>query len=85
MGFIGTPVTTPATVPTAQEMVDAIDAMIFGALEAGGVQDFAIAGQRISTFDGDDLLSWRKYYQSRVSVAASPGGGLSYAGGNRRR
>lgn len=78
MTFVGTPVTSAATVPTNQEMVDAIKAFMYGAFINGGAQDFKIQGKAISRWDADQLLMWLKHFEEKISSAA-PGGGITYA------
>jgi hypothetical protein len=82
MGFIGTPVGTPAAAPTDQELLTATRAAINATLGLGGVQDYELAGKMVKRYDLSQLRDLEEYYQGRVDNA-SLGSEGTYARFNR--
>ena len=80
----GSPATSDSTEPTDLEMLVAIKLHIKGQLDDGGVQDYSLAGKRLSKYTLTELLPLLKYYESRVARVSTGTNGITYAGGNRR-
>lgn len=63
------PSSSSSTVPTAQEIVDAIDLHFMNQLDNGGVLDYSIGGTRITRYSLAELTKLREVYVRLASVA----------------
>jgi len=70
------------TNPTITELRDAVRAAIYNTLELGGVQDYEIAGKKISRYSLKELRALDREYTAQIALETRGTGG-SYAQFNR--
>ena len=67
------------SVPTNQEIVDAIDIRLYAIVNGGAIREITILGKNIRKYSIRELTELKKYYQGLIS-ASSDTGNRTYAG-----
>ena len=60
------------TVPTTQEMLDAVNTAIQAKIVGGAVQAYSISGRNMQSMTLTELMSWREKLQNEVSNSQGP-------------
>jgi hypothetical protein len=66
------------TVPTKQEMLDAVENAIQAKILGGAVQSYSIGTRNIQSMTLTELRNWREQLQKEISIAQGPAD--NYAG-----
>jgi hypothetical protein len=66
------------TVPTRQEMLDAVNTAIQAKMVGGAVQSYSVNGRNLQSMPLSELMKWRDQLQKEISVSFGPAD--NYAG-----
>lgn len=60
------------TVPTTQEMLDAVNTAIQAKIVGGAVQSYSISGRNMQSMTLAELMNWREKLQNEISNSQGP-------------
>lgn len=65
------------SVPTKQEMLDAVNTAIQAIMTGGAVQSYTISGRNMQRMSLSELTKWREQLQNEISISQGPADNLA--------